>query len=67
MSVVMKKSQNNVLPFPKRSEEAGVSTITVQIGNERFAIHWKTEDLPPAAPLLPSKPGAKNATLKVVR
>jgi hypothetical protein len=67
MSVVMKKSQNNVLPFPKRPEEPGVSTIIVRIGNERFAIHWKTEDLPPAAPLLPWKPGAKNATVKIVK
>ena len=49
MSVVMKNRQKNVLPFPSPPEEPEVTTIIVQIGNERFAIHWEVEDLPPAA------------------
>jgi hypothetical protein len=43
------KNRQNILPFPAPPEEPVVRTIIVQIGNERFAIHWETEDLPPAA------------------
>jgi hypothetical protein len=47
----MKNRKNNVLPFPKPPEkEPGTSTITCQIGSERFVLHMWTEDLPPAAP-----------------
>jgi hypothetical protein len=48
----MKNRKNNVLPFPKPPEEPGISTITCQIGSERFAIHIQVEDLPPAPRLL---------------
>jgi hypothetical protein len=49
------------MKYGKRSEHIAVSdarqdtetsTIVVQIGSERFAIHWDIEELPPAAPLL---------------
>jgi hypothetical protein len=38
-----------------------------QIGNERFAIHYEIEDLPPAAPPLERKQGAKTALPKTVK
>jgi hypothetical protein len=44
----MKNRKNNLLPFPKAPQELGTSTIVVQIGSERFAIHFEIEDLPPA-------------------
>jgi hypothetical protein len=50
MTVVMKNRKNNVLPFPKPSEEPGTLAIIAQIGSERFAIHMQVEDLPPAPP-----------------
>ena len=34
------------------------------IGQERFAIHWEIEDLPPVAPLLPSQPPARKGKIK---
>lgn len=43
--------RRKVLQFPKPPEQPKASTITVQIGSERFAIHWQIEELPPAAPL----------------
>jgi len=52
MSVLMKNSHKSVLPFPAAPEEPAASTIVVQIGNDRFAIHWEIEELPPAAPLV---------------
>jgi hypothetical protein len=52
MTGVMKNRKNNVLPFPERAEESGMSTIIAQIGSERFAIHFRTEDLPPVQPPL---------------
>ena len=52
MTVLMKKSQNKVLPFPKRPEQPEVRTIVVQIGNERFAIQREIEEWPPAVPLV---------------
>ena len=67
MSVVMKNSQKKVLSFPKPPEEPGAQTIVCQIGNERFAIHYEIEDLPPAAPLLPWRRGAKKATPKILK
>jgi hypothetical protein len=59
MTVLMKNSQKKVLPFPEPREEPGNSPIVVHIGDERFAIHYEIEDLPPAAPLLPWKRPAK--------
>jgi len=49
----MKDSQKKVLQFPEPLEELGAQPIICQIGPERFAIHYRIEDLPPAAPLLP--------------
>jgi len=53
LTVVMKNHNKKVLPFPAPPEEPAASTIIVQIGSERFAIHYEIEDLPPVAPLLP--------------
>ena len=60
----MKNRKNNVLPFPKPLEEPGISTIIAQIGRERFAIHMRVEDLPPASPtmLLPKRRAKKAAS-----
>ena len=55
----MKKSEKKVLPFPTPPKEPAATTIICQIGNERFAIHWEIEDLPPAAPLLRLQPPAR--------
>ena len=52
----MKKSEKKVVPFPTPQRELATSTIICQIGNERFAIHFEVEDLPPAAPLQRLKP-----------
>jgi hypothetical protein len=52
MSVLMKTTRNKVLQFPKPPEESKTSPIVVQIGNERFAIHYQMEELPPIPPLL---------------
>jgi hypothetical protein len=51
----MKKRQRKVLPFPA-PEQPAPTTIVCQIGNERFAIHFEIEDLPPPASLLVFKP-----------
>jgi hypothetical protein len=55
------------LPFPKSPDEPGASPIIVQIGNERFAIHWEIEDLPPAASLLLRKRAAKGPRQKTAK
>ena len=62
-----KNSQKKVLPFPTPLEELENSTVTIRIGNERFAIHFEIEDLPPAAPLLFLKRAAKKASAKRVK
>jgi hypothetical protein len=67
MSVGMKNSQKKVLSFPKPPEEPGAQTIIWQIGNERFAIHYEIEDLPPMAPLLEWKRRGKTALPKIVK
>jgi hypothetical protein len=67
MNVVMKNSQKKVLPFPKPPEELEASKIVVQIGNERFAIHYEMEELPPVPPLLLWKRPGKKATVKIIR
>jgi hypothetical protein len=64
----MKKSEKKVLPFPTPPIAPAASTIVCQIGNERFAIHFEIEDLPPAAPLLRLKPPAgKGKRMKSLR
>jgi hypothetical protein len=60
MNTLMKNSQKKVLPFPKPPDEPGTSPIVVQIGKERFAIHWEIEELPPAAPLVLWRRAAKS-------
>ena len=60
----MKNRQNNVLSFPTPPEEPGVSTIIVQIADERFAIHFEIEDLPLVP--LPPKRETKNTIAKIV-
>jgi hypothetical protein len=67
MSVVMKNRQKKVLPFPKPLEEPAVSTIVVQIGKDRFAIHWEIEELPPAAAMVRLKRPGKQATMQIVK
>ena len=54
----MKKKEKKVLAFPAPREEAGASSVIVQIGRERFAIHFEFEDLPPAVPPIPLKRAA---------
>ena len=69
MSVVMKTRKNNVVPFPKPPVEPGISTITCQIGSERFALHIQVEDLPPVPPMLlmPVRRAKKKAVSKIVK
>ena len=50
----MKKNEKKVLPFPPPPRETSDQTIICQIGNDRFAIHFTFEDLPPALPTPPS-------------
>jgi hypothetical protein len=66
MTVLMKNSQK-VLPFPRRLEVFGKQTIICEIGDERFAIHYEIEDLPPAAPVVPWKLGFKKAIPKLLK
>jgi hypothetical protein len=61
MTVLMRNREKKVLPFPEPPEEPANSPIVVQIGNERFAIHYEIEDLPPAAPLSQWKLPAKKS------
>jgi hypothetical protein len=65
--VVMKNSHKKVLPFPTPSEEPAPSTIVVQIGCDRFAIHWEIEELPPVAPLVLLERKSTEATAKIVK
>ena len=67
MSVVMKNRQKKVLPFPKPLEEPAASTIVVQIGKDRFAIHWEMEKLPPAAPIVGLKRPGQQTTVQIVK
>lgn len=67
MTVFMKTRHKNVLPFPTTPEEPLASTIVIQIGSERFAIHWEIEELPPSSPLLPWKRAAEKETAKIVK
>jgi hypothetical protein len=56
-SARMKNRQKKVLEFPKPLEEPVARTIVCQIGDERFAIRYEIEDLPPTAPLVLSRRG----------
>ena len=70
MTVVMTNRTNNVLSFPKPpEEESGTSTITCQIGSERFALHIQVEDLPPvpAMLLMPVRRARKKAASKIAK
>ena len=56
--------KKKVIPFPTPPSEPIATTYVVQIGDQRFAIHWKIEDLPPGAPVRqlyakPTKPRRK--------
>ena len=67
----MKKREKKVLRFPKSPEDPAVHTITIQVGRERFAIHWELEELPPAvpppaAPLVLLRRPAKNAPAEIL-
>ena len=48
----MKDHEKKILPFPKPPGETANSRIVVQIGNERFAIRYQMEELPPVPPPL---------------
>ena len=63
----MKNRQKKVLPFPKRPEQPEDSRTVVQIGSDRFAIHWEIEDLPPVSPVILWKPRDKKATMKIMK
>ena len=63
----MKNTQKKVLPFPKPPEEPGAQSIICNIGDQRFAIHYQIEDLPPAVPALLWKQGTKKATPRIVK
>jgi hypothetical protein len=67
MSVVMKNRQKKVLPFPKPPEQPAASTIVVQIGKDRFALHWEMEELPPAVPMVRMKRRGKQTTMQIVK
>src|ERR1700689_4451572 len=49
------KTTQKVLQFANPAEESETSPIVIQIGNERFAIHYEIQKLPPAPPQLRSK------------
>ena len=63
----MNQTEKKVLLFPTPPKEPAASTIICQIGNERLAIHWEIEDLPPAAPLLRLQPPARKEKIKRLR
>jgi hypothetical protein len=44
----VKNCQKKVLLFPKPLEQPEGGTITIRVGNERFAVHYEIERLPPA-------------------
>ena len=67
MSIPMKNREKKVLSFPKPPAEPETSTLIIQIGRERFAIHLEIEDLPPAAPLVMLQRRSKKATLTIVK
>jgi hypothetical protein len=54
------------LPFPTPPAEPLDATIIVQVGEDRFAIHWEIEELPPASPLVVWKRRAQKPPVKIV-
>ncbi len=60
----MKRTQKEkkVLPFPAPAKPPADNIITCQIGNERFAIHYQIEDLPPVTHPLVRKPPTEKPT-----
>jgi hypothetical protein len=52
----MKNPAKKVLPFRVPPEEPLAATTILQIGHDRFAIHWEIEKLPPARPVVVRKP-----------
>jgi hypothetical protein len=54
----MKKNNKKVLAFPAPRKEPADSRIVVQIGNDRFAIHYHVEELPPRSQLIWLKPAS---------
>ena len=67
MTVLMKTTRNKVLQFPKPPEESKTSPIVVQIGNERFAIHYRMEELPADTATAAVKAPRQKATAKIVK
>ena len=58
----MKKNKKKVLAFPAPRKELADSRIVVRIGNERFAIHYHVEELPPSTPVICLKPADDRET-----
>jgi hypothetical protein len=52
-----KRIENKVIPFPALREPE-ITSMTFQIGRDRFMIHWEIENLPPVVkpPLLLKAP-----------
>jgi hypothetical protein len=63
----MKNSIKKVLPFPVPPEEPLAATSILQIGHDRFAIHWEIEKLPPARPFIVRKQRVRPAKVKSAR
>jgi hypothetical protein len=55
-----KKIEKKILPFPALREPE-ITSMTFQIGKDRFIIHWEIENLPPVVkpPLLLKTPPRK--------
>jgi hypothetical protein len=65
------KNRQTVLQFPKppqSPQQPQSSTITFQIGRERYAIHYEIEELPTAPLLMPvvARPPVRRARFAVV-
>jgi len=63
----MKRTQKEkkVLPFPAPAKLPADHIIMCQIGNERFAIHYQIEDLPPVThPLVLKRPAKKPTRIR---
>jgi hypothetical protein len=52
MVCLMTNPTKKVLPFPRPAEEPLAATTFLQVGQDRFAIHWEIEKLPPARPFV---------------
>ena len=61
----MKNRKGKLLCFPTPIAEPADPTVIVQIGNERFAIHFEFEDLPPATPPVRLTAAAKKVLSKI--